>query len=213
MPIVDVQFKITGKMIPVDNGYRLYSALSKLIPQLHDFSEIGIHPISGILAGNRCLAISDKSLLTFRLSTEQIPLFLPLAGKTLSVGEYQIHVGIPQTRALVPAARLYSRLVVIKGFLEAEPFLEAAYRQLHEFGIKGKLHLIEQSQVVKANEGILRGSHSQYLRRTIRIRDKEVVGFGLRAEELTAEESIILQEKGIGGRRRFGCGIFVPDRR
>ena len=43
--------------------------------------------------------------------------------------------------------------------------------------------------------------------------DKEIVGFALRVEELTAEESIRLQEKGIGGRRRFGCGIFVPERR
>ena len=29
---------------------------------------------------------------------------------------------------------------------------------------------------------------------------------------LTAEESICLQERGLGGRRRMGCGLFVPGR-
>jgi len=29
---------------------------------------------------------------------------------------------------------------------------------------------------------------------------------------LDADESLKLQEHGIGGRRRFGCGIFVPVR-
>jgi hypothetical protein len=29
---------------------------------------------------------------------------------------------------------------------------------------------------------------------------------------LTATESILLQEHGLGGRRHMGCGIFVPMR-
>ena len=40
--------------------------------------------------------------------------------------------------------------------------------------------------------------------------NKEIVGFAVRVEDLTAEESIGLQEAGIGGRRRFGCGVFIP---
>jgi hypothetical protein len=31
-------------------------------------------------------------------------------------------------------------------------------------------------------------------------------------EGLTAEESLTIQEKGIGGRRHMGCGVFVPLR-
>jgi len=51
------------------------------------------------------------------------------------------------------------------------------------------------------------------VRRTVRIHDREVVGFALRVQDLTAEESLHLQEHGLGGRRLFGCGIFVPDNR
>ena len=47
-------------------------------------------------------------------------------------------------------------------------------------------------------------------RRTLRIKDKEVVGYEVLVETLTAEESICLQEAGLGGRRHMGCGVFVP---
>jgi CRISPR-associated protein Cas6 len=211
--MVDVQFRLVGKLIPADHGYRLFSAVSELIPGLHHHDKAGVHPISGRLAGNRYLAITEKSLLTIRLSSEQIALVLPLAGKTLHMGEHEVHIGVPQTRALVPSARLYSRLVVIKGFMEPEAFLEAACRQLQDLAIKGKPSLVMQPHIAETNLGKQSGSHSPYLRRTIRIHDKEVVGFALRVEELTAGESITLQEKGLGGRRRFGCGVFIPDRR
>jgi CRISPR-associated protein Cas6 len=49
-------------------------------------------------------------------------------------------------------------------------------------------------------------------RRTVRIKDKEVVGYELLLDGLTAEESITVQEHGLGGRRHMGCGIFVPFR-
>jgi len=213
MPVVDIQFRLTGNLIPVDHGYPLFSAVSELVPGLHAYGEAGFHPIFGQLAGNRCLAITGKSFLTIRLPSEQITTVLPLAGKTLKLGDYDVRVGVPQTRALVPSARLYSRLVVIKGFMEPDSFLEAVSRQLHELAIKGKPYLVTQLSIAETNLGKPGGTHSPYLRRTIRIHDKEIVGFAMRVEELTAEESIRLQEKGIGGRRRFGCGLFLPERR
>lgn len=213
MPIVDVQFRLSGKLIAVDHGYRLFSAVSELVPGLHERDEVGIAPILGRLAGNRSLAITNNSSLTIRLPSEQIAMVLPLAGKVLRIGEGDIRVGVPQTRALVPSARLYSHLVVIKGFMEPEPFLLAVARQLGELEIRGRPSLVEQPRVAQANAGKQSGSHSAYLRRTIRIHDKEIVGFALSVEDLTAEESIRLQEQGIGGRRRFGCGVFFPERR
>ena len=213
MPVIDINFRLTGKFIPVDHGYRLFSAVSELVPDLHNHDRIGIHPIFGQLAGNRLLALTKHSFLTLRLPSEEIAAFLPLAGKTIRIGENSLNIGVPQTRVLVPSARLYSHLVVIKGFMEPELFLEAASRQLRVLEIKGKPKLIIQPNIVENNIDMERGTHSPYLRRTIKIHDKEIVGFALRVEELTAEESVLLQENGIGGRRRFGCGIFIPERR
>ena len=39
-----------------------------------------------------------------------------------------------------------------------------------------------------------------------------MIGYALRVFGLTAEESIRLQEEGLGGRRRMGCGVFLPIR-
>lgn len=213
MPIVDVSFRLQGINIPVDHGYHLYSSVSKQIPEIHGDDEVGLHPISGQLAGDRLLLLTERSSLTFRISSDRISQILPLAGKEVNVGEHKIRVGVPQTLALVPSARLYSRLVVIKGFMEPEPFLEAVRRQLESLSIKGEPTLVAQPHIAKANVDKEAGSHSPSLRRTLNIRGKEIVGFAVRVEELTAEESIRLQEKGLGGRRRFGCGIFIPDLR
>ena len=209
--IVDVSFRLIGNLIPVDHGYQLFSAVSKIIPELHGDEEIGLHPVSGQITGNRCLALSEKSSLTIRLAADRIHQILTVAGKKLRIGEYEVRIGVPKTRALTPSACLYSRLVIIKGFMEPELFLDAARRQLDALNIKGKPFLVEQPHVVQANDGKQTGSHSPFLRRTIQIRGKEVVGFALKVNGLSAEESILLQEKGLGGRRRFGCGIFIPD--
>jgi CRISPR-associated protein Cas6 len=142
-----------------------------------------------------------------------VPAILPLAGKTLKLGDQAILVGTPSTRPLIPSPRLYSRLVVIKGFMEAEPFLGAVQRQLGALGVQGRLYLVEQSHIEAENREKRSGTHSTFLRRTVRIHGREVVGFAVGIEQLTAEESILVQERGIGGRRRFGCGIFVPNRR
>ena len=46
-------------------------------------------------------------------------------------------------------------------------------------------------------------------RRTIRIHEKEVVGYEVILEGLTADESLAIQTIGLGGRRHMGCGVFV----
>jgi len=213
MKVVDVQFNIQGNNLPADHGYHLFSSIAKLIPEVHDNEEIGVFSIPGQLNGNRIINLNEKSCLTLRIPAEMIKLFLSLSGKTLNVDGYNIIVGVPHTKALIPAARLYSRIVIIKGFMDPEGFIGAVKRQLEEMEIKGLPFLVEQNQVAERNKDKTVGTKSPYLRRTIKVRDKNIVGFALRVVDLTAEESIKLQECGIGGRRRFGCGIFIPDRR
>lgn len=94
---------------------------------------------------------------------------------------------------LHPRASLYSRLVTIKGFMEPQGFLKAVKRQLEKIGVEAEIKVGE--------------------RRTLRVKDKQVVGFEVAATDLDAEDSIHLQEDGLGGRRRMGCGVFVPWRR
>ena len=193
MPHVDLAFRVTGGTLPVDHGYALYSVINRLVPALHDARDIGVHPIRGRYVGDGNLHLTSSSRLTIRLPDDRIRPFLKLAGKTLDVDGHQLRVGVPETRALRPAATLYARLVTIKGFMDPEAFLEAAQRQLQNMGITAELRPGE--------------------RRTLRVKDKQVVGFEVTALGLDAEDSVRLQEVGIGGRRHMGCGVFLPMRR
>ena len=118
---------------------------------------------------------------------------MKLAGKRLDIDSHILRVGVPEVRLLRPRASLYSRLVTIKGFMEPPAFVEATKRQLEKIGVKAEIQVGE--------------------RRTLRVKDKQVVGFELAALELDAEDSLRLQENGLGGRRHMGCGMFVPWRR
>ena len=190
MPYVDLAFRLNGSKVPVDHGYALYSAISRLVPEIHEAKNIGVHPIRGTYSGDGELLLRDSSRLVVRMESEQIGQLLKLAGKRLEIDRYSLRVGVPEIRLLRPKAALYSRLVTIKGFMQSALFVEAAKRQLEKIGIKAELQIGQ--------------------RRTFRIKDKQVVGFELATSGLNAHDSLHLQEKGIGGRRHMGCGIFLP---
>ncbi len=40
MPYVDLAFRLTGSKIPVDHGYALYSAISRLLPESHEKNKV-----------------------------------------------------------------------------------------------------------------------------------------------------------------------------
>jgi CRISPR-associated protein Cas6 len=191
-PCLDVSFHVTGGSAPLDHGYALYSALSKILPAFHEARWLAVHPLTGLRVGNE-LRLSRGSRLRLRLPANRIRDVLVLAGKRIELLGNTLQVGVPEIHALRPAAALQARLVNIKGFEEENQFREAALRQLTALEIQGQLTVGR--------------------RRVMRIKDKTIVGFRVVASELTAEESIALQEHGIGGRRRMGCGIFVPLRR
>ncbi|HHT9135421.1 MAG TPA: type I-MYXAN CRISPR-associated protein Cas6/Cmx6 [Candidatus Avalokitesvara rifleensis] len=191
MPYIDLSFRLSGSTLPVDHGYALYSAVSRQAPEIHSTKGIGVHPVRGLYSGNGKLHLTERSHLTLRLPDNCIRIYLKLAGKTMDVDRHRLRVGVPETQLLRPAATLYARLVTIKGFMEPQTFLQAAQRQLQEMGVTAELRLGE--------------------RKTFRVKDKQVVGFEMLAISLSAEDSVKLQEIGVGGRRRMGCGVFVPQ--
>ncbi len=207
--MIDLSFPLLGSSLPCDHGYELYAALSRLLPALHDGSfSCRISPVRGMYSGERLLHLDPRySRLRLRLSLDGIPRLLPLAGKPLEVGGHRLRLGVPQVWALVPAPALAARLVTIsvakpeRAPPEPSEFLDAVRRQLDALGIAGEagIPLVET------------GPHAgKPRRRVLRVRERRIVGFPLRVTGLTAEESIRLQESGLGGRSKMGCGFFLP---
>lgn len=208
-PVVDLAFPVRGGPLPADHGYTLFAALCRLLPWLHGDTAVGVHPIGGRLAGARQLALAPGSRLVLRLGADRIGAALPLAGKRLELDGATLTIGVPSVRPLRPAATLVSRLVVVRGFLEPVGFLEAVHRQLVTLAISGEAALLFR-QGTASLQGDSGRTAGEPVRRTLRVQDKTVVGFGVAVTRLSAEDSLRLQEAGLGGRRRFGCGIFVP---
>lgn len=211
--MLDLMFSLSGDKIPADHGYHLHSALSELFPSHHDpkmRGDAGVHPIFGIPCGERMLALNSSSRLILRVETEKVADYLDLCGKRLNIGGCVVTAGMPSSRKLIPAAALRSRIVTIKGFTDPEEFLKASQKQIDDLGIGGRVHLVARRNPVSAEGKTDNRQKSPFLKRTISIRGRDIVGFSAAVTELTAEESILLQIKGVGGRRSMGCGIFVP---
>lgn len=202
-----------GKQLPADHGYLVYSAISRSNPLLHSVDWLAIELISGTPSGRGLIALPDREAsLCLRLPAEHYRDVLPLAGKRLEIAGHQIRLGIPVARSLQSAPSLYARIVTIKKFTEAEPFLEAVKRKLDQFNIKGRVELPRDEQ-------------GRYRRRIVTIHGKSVVGFSVGVHDLNEENSLLLQAGAINiasaesdstkwqnifSRRAMGCGIFNP---
>lgn len=190
MTYVDLAFRLVGRAIPVDHGYALYSTISRIVPELHGARNIGVHPIRGVYHGKGILRLVEHSRLIVGVPEDDIKIYLKLAGKRLDVEQDAFRVGVPEVRLLRPASKLHARLVTFKNSLEEGRFLEVARERLDKLQVAGELELGQ--------------------RRTLRVKDKQVVGFELAIGNLSAEESVSLQENGLGGRRHMGCGVLIP---
>ena len=190
MNYLELHFPFTGATLPSDHGYALYGAITRLLPEAHEADCLSIETIPGTARGDGITQLDQRAALKVRLPQDRIPLLLKLAGKRLDIGGHALRLGAPQIYLLQPASALYARIVTIKGFTEPDPFLAAVCRKLDEQGITGEPAIGP--------------------RRVVRVGNHTIVGFGLAIHDLTDEGSLTLQERGLGGRRRMGCGIFQP---
>ncbi|MEL6930845.1 MAG: type I-MYXAN CRISPR-associated protein Cas6/Cmx6, partial [Cyanobacteria bacterium J06600_6] len=196
---VDVVFPLRGKLLPLDNGYLIYSALSRLCPYIHENNDIGIHPIAGRPNRYKQLKLTQRSKLKIRIPLEQIPsIYQFLVEQTFKVGENHFHIGIPEYQPLVSASSLYSRIVTIRRRTEPQEFLEVAQRQIDELGIEGIL------SILKKKNGELQCRRMQISKRE---RNSSNRGYGVEVTNLSEIDSLTLQRIGIGGRRKMMCGI------
>jgi CRISPR-associated protein Cas6 len=214
-PVVDCAFGLYAASgdatLPADNGYLLYAAISRVLPLVHAGDEIGIHPLRGQLVGNRSLLLPRRARLTFRVPVGLIGSLIPIAGRTLIVAGVPLQVGTPSIRPLAPSGVLSSRLVVIRGFQEPDTFISAARRQMDKLGVAGDAQLVRRRSPDSFEPGG-KGGQGGWVRRTLRVKDREIVGFAVEVTGLSDQDSLKLQEAGLGGRRKFGCGVFVPKR-
>ncbi len=203
-PFVDLTFAVSGRSVPIDHGYALYAAVSRAVPTLHGAPWLGIHAIDGTSMPPMVL-LNRRSKLRLRLPLERINAGLRLAGSELDVAGNALVVGVPSVHALAPVPDLAARLVVVK--LTAFPLSGTA--RVDEGSARNAVEAELRRQMTALHaEGLLTVGKL----REIRVAGRRVLGFSVRVGGLEPEASLRLQSDGLGGKRRMGCGVFVPAR-
>ncbi len=196
-PFVELCFPVRGKYAPANHGYALFAACVHLNPEIRQQDTLSILTIPGFPDKQGKIILTEQSCLRIRVPIPLIPLVYKLAGKSIRLGIHEIQIGIPEIFMLKPASKLKSRIVVIKGYSEPESFLLAAQRQLDNLEISAQI-------------SIPRDRQGELCRKTIKVKRYTVVGFSVEVSGLSDEDSLKLQQWGIGGKRHLGCGYFLP---
>lgn len=188
---IEMEWAVMGDRLPADHGYRLYSALNE---RQHKLKEIDwqLNTVNGIPDFSGWIKLGRFSRLLIRCNVASLPL-LDLDHQILRVGQSFLQFGKGEGRSLCPYDTLKSRMVTIKSdyVCRISEF---------EFGVA----LGKQLQRLGVDSMPLLGD-----RKSMRIKDTNVVGYAVTFQNLRPEESLVLQQHGIGGRRKLGCGVFV----
>lgn len=217
MNFLEIQFALRGKTLPADHGYSLYSALKNIVSKdskniilenskIKDFPpEVILSTIPGVPDRQGLIYLNRSSRLRLRCPSEQASQWYRLfQNQVLDIRGHLIRLVQPRLCLLEPSPTLKARLVTFhleKWNIHDAPvyFLESCQKSLLSLEIQGKAFIDSNSD-------------GDLARRSLRIKNKNVMGFGVVVENLNEEDSLKLQCYGLGGRKHFGCGWFYPSK-
>ncbi len=200
--IVDVSFVIECKTLPVDHAHSLSQAIQKELPWLPQTKSAGIHQIHVANSQNgwmrpekpdALLYLSRRTRMVLRLPKERVEDAMALTGKALNVDGNDLKVKAGAIMPLTTLTILFSRYVVADKEQSETAFMDDVAQVLKTLKIDPRKMLC--------------GTQNE-----IHTPDKTINTRSLMIADLTVDESIVLQQQGLGPERLLGCGIFIPHK-
>lgn len=200
--VVDLVYQIECRALPVDHAWALSQAVRAALPWLEQEPAAGVHPIHVAESGNGwvrpenagdLLCLSRRTKLVLRVPRQRIDAARELIGHKLDVAGHTLRVDKATLRPLSALTTIFSRYVVSADGMDEAAFLQAALRELQNFGVHPKKMLCGMEKVIATPE---RPVHTR----------------SLMLASLTQAESVALQQRGLGPRRLLGCGLFIPHK-
>ena len=202
--VIDIAFRLDCRRVRVDHANGLHRAITAALPWFNGELLAGLHLIH--LAGSQNgwqrpqdaaepLYLSKRTRLNLRVPLGRVSDAKKLTGATLDINGDAMRVQTAREKPLIPGPVLLSRHVAIgddtiNGYGDEGEFLRAAAAELSEMGVRfGKL--------LPGRRLDLRGPGGVVQTRSLLVADLE------------AADSLTLQEQGIGGGRKYGCGLFI----
>lgn len=202
--VQDVSFELSGKLVPIDHAFVLSRELIRHLPWFKEDPRCGLHQIYVAAAGNGwerpdagqqgTMYISRRTRLMLRLPKERIDeATRVLHGVELDLNGHSLVLGKAKTRPLSTLTTLFSRYVIADSLDDEEAFMHEAVKRLRELDIRVRKLLCGKSGVVSTPEA-------------------DIPVRSVMLADLDVDESVRLQQFGIGPGRHMGCGLFVPHK-
>lgn len=188
--LVDLAFPVAGHAVPPDHRARLAAALHARLPWLGDLAGTGVLRLNLAHGGGGLL--SGRTRLTLRIPGDLVDeATAALAGAIFVLGGETLALGTPTARDLLPHRTLYAH------FVDAEGADEAAFLAR----VAGELQALDAACSAVCGRA-----------QRLPTLDGELAGFSLLLDGLGPDAALRVLQRGIGGHRALGCGLFVPHK-
>lgn len=201
--VVDLSFRIKCPTLPLDHAHAFSTSLLEILPWLEEEEYAAIHLIHGAASGNgwfrpedvksELLHLSRRTRMRLRLPNHRLDDARALTGKTLDITGHSLEVGESDVLLLSSLSTLFARYIVTSEDLDETQFLEEAARELKSIGVSTRKLLGGITHALDFPGG-------------------PVFTRSLMVAELEPEQSVRLQQAGLGEGRTIGCGIFLPHK-
>lgn len=201
--VMDFVFSVKCKCLPYEHVYDLYQALQQALPWLPEEDLAGIQAIYGAESGNgwqrpegkpgELMYISHRQKLILRMSKARMDEMQGLVGRSLDIAGYSLALGKMETRLLSDMPTIFARFVISDEGMDESAFIEQAATQIQAMDIRIRKMLAGMERQIMTPDGVL---HTR----------------SLMLADLDPEESVRLQQQGLGTHRHLGCGLFLPQK-
>ncbi len=201
--VQDCAFRITCHEIPVDHAWELSKQILGVLPWLIDEPQAAIRSIHSASSANgwirpsldsdNLIQLSQRTRLYLRLPVNRIDDALALTGKELSFAGCSILVGDAEQYRLLPSSTVFARSMDAHQVEDEQAFEE------YVIGLLARID-------IQPNKLLCGLAHE------ISCENQNIPARSVLLADLEPNESVRIQENGLGTNGLLGCGIFLPHK-
>ena len=198
--MAELSFSVDCKELPYDHAYELSSAILNLVPEIENDKRNAIQTLHGPMSGNgwvrpdsENITLSKRAKLIMRINKNQLNDIKGIEGKEIMLFGNALKIGPSKVKNFLVVKDLFCRFVMSDHKTSEDDFLNNIQNELKGLNINIRKALCGKSMVISF------GKKTLYTR-------------SLMIADLSKEESLKLQEEGVGDKKLYGCGIFLPHK-
>ena len=199
--MTDLSFSVDCRELPYDHAYELSSEILNLVPEIINDKRNAIQTLHGPMSGNgwvrpdsENIPLSKRAKLIIRINKNQLnDIKNNIEGKEISLFGNTLKIGRSKVKNFLVVKDLFCRFVMSDHKTSEDDFLNIIQNELRGLNINIRKALCGRSMVISFGEKTL------YTR-------------SLMIADLSKEDSLKLQEEGVGDKKLYGCGIFLPHK-